>query len=301
MSTTRRALAFADACWQKVPKTSTCQLCISPSGRSSATAPQVDARLSLDDDQKSKQEFVLFASKLSAPLQESSRQKELLCAVDEINSSIMYSASSPVLNSLDVSPSHPASSSLGSQHTSSLHRHHQQLVGSGPSGQCLRFKFFATFLICTTCLALLSASLVTHKWIVSKPIRMLKLNNGQTNLTSLMLTAQNDNNQRSSRLISPLLSALSAGSEQPGVASLPAATSNNKFQGEIHFGLFKGVKVLNYGFGDRVSPISGESFSWQPMSFARALQQVARLACKQPWSPPRVVIDSFCIGWPLTS
>lgn len=37
-----------------------------------------------------------------------------------------------------------------------------------------------------------------------------------------------------------------------------AHTSHNKFQGEVYFGLFNGVKVLNYGFGDRVSQISGK-------------------------------------------
>lgn len=146
-----------------------------------------------------------------------------------------------------------------------------------PAGQCLRFKYFTTFLICTTCLGLLSASLTSHKWLVSKPIRVLKLNGGHqaTNFTALMLTAGGAGDQPSPLEVSQsytsaLLTSLAAESTgasgsvgaQPatsGGQSLLSGQNGNKFQGEIYFGLFKGVKVLNYGFGDRVSQISGES------------------------------------------
>lgn len=225
----------------------------------------------------------------------------------------MYSPASPVLSSLD----HHHSGSVTSggylhHHHQQQHHHHLQQAQQQQQGQCLKFKYFTTFLVSTTCLALLSASLATHKWIISKPIRILKLNGGQTNFTSLMLTAQSDeqfdgegliggnkpirarrhsydapsytqsatNNHlvrsaigrsRHQFLPSPLhqLSSLGAGSPSGGdqlIEQHPAilnqhyshySSQNNKFQGEIYFGLFKGVKVLNYGFGDRVSPISG--------------------------------------------
>lgn len=35
-------------------------------------------------------------------------------------------------------------------------------------------------------------------------------------------------------------------------------SKNKKFQGEIYFGLFKGLKILNHGFGDRHTLISGK-------------------------------------------
>lgn len=192
----------------------------------------------------------------------------------------MYSPSSPVL-SQTLDHQSIGLSSLNQQQTNS---------------QCLKFKYFTTFLICTTCLALLSASLATHKWIVSKPMRFLpRLNNGgqhnsatttTTNLTSLMLSAQNDHfqDQPQSRpsspfnlpLFSSILSSPSPSHHQPNsfnsfdIASIINSggggsgsqsihsSQNNKFQGEIYFGLFKGVKVLNYGFGDRISSLSSK-------------------------------------------
>lgn len=82
-----------------------------------------------------------------------------------------------------------------------------------------RIFTFLTFFICTGCLALLSASLATQRWIIGKPVRLSFIN--ATGLNS------------------------SAISED----------QNRKFRGEIHFGLFQGTKVLNYGFGDRLSNI----------------------------------------------
>ena len=108
---------------------------------------------------------------------------------------------------------------------------------------------------------------------------MLRLNGGQTNLTALMLTATQEEPQssqpqlsrRSSSLFSPRISNLliSPTSQQESpfqsggelLFAQPPATQQgqgNKFQGEIYFGLFNGVKVLNYGLGDRVSRLSGK-------------------------------------------
>lgn len=205
----------------------------------------------------------------------------------------MYSPSSPTLSDQigrqrQQQQQQQSPSSFGStlnHHNHHHHLHHQQHQQHrlAPGSQCLRFKYFATFVISTVCLALLSASLATHKWIVSKPIRVLRLNGGQTNFTALMLTAHGDQYderpaERSpsvaqSALLSSLLvgfeptlaletgeggGGLGSSSSSTGHQQLFSSSQNNKFQGEIYFGLFRGVKVLNYGFGDRVSPISGE-------------------------------------------
>lgn len=171
---------------------------------------------------------------------------------------------SPVLSSLD-------------RHSNNGYQHHHQLqlglglgasYDSGPS-PCLKFKYFTTFLISTTCLALLSASLATHKWLVSKPIRVLRFNGSHTNMTSLMMAdfaaGQSNDHSNQRHLPSALLSSLNAldANDQHGIGSRDgsmrqANSQNNKFQGEIYFGLFRGVKVLNHGLGDRVSHISGE-------------------------------------------
>ncbi|KAJ6222097.1 hypothetical protein RDWZM_000642 [Blomia tropicalis] len=85
-----------------------------------------------------------------------------------------------------------------------------------------RILIFFTFFVCTACLALLTASLATHKWIVAYPIRSIPLN------SSLLFSDDLHN------LVN----------EQP-----------KKFRGEIYFGLFQGTKVLNYGLGDRTAII----------------------------------------------
>ncbi len=82
------------------------------------------------------------------------------------------------------------------------------------------FTFF-TFFVCTACLAFLTASLATHKWIIAKPVRIAFLNN----------TIHNNHT-------------ISEDDDDSG-----------KFRGEIYFGLFQGTKVLNYGFGDRTTGI----------------------------------------------
>lgn len=78
-----------------------------------------------------------------------------------------------------------------------------------------RMLTFCTFFICCGCLALLSASFATQKWIVAKPVRV---GYSETN-------------------------------------SNVTADDNTKFRGALHFGLFEGSKTLNYGFGDRKTHI----------------------------------------------
>lgn len=187
-------------------------------------------------------------------------------------------ASLPVTNSTAAAAAAAAAAAVSAAHSSGR--------------RCLRFKYFTTFVICTISLALLSASLATHKWIVSRPIRVLRLNGTQTSYSALMLT-MNANDQNSAPTTSTAATRRRA-KQQPGEpngnqvftfdpnsysnengnsirefifgtnpsASLNGAklshTSHNKFQGEIYFGLFSGVKILNYGFGDRVSQISGK-------------------------------------------
>ncbi len=117
-----------------------------------------------------------------------------------------------------------------------------------------RIFIFLTFFVCTICLALLTSSLATHKWVVARPIRSIAFN------ASSYLFAEDRSTQD----------------------ELP-----RKFRGEIHFGLFQGLfswflklppwlklqllqqdanlcfyffsssgtKVLNYGLGDRTTII----------------------------------------------
>ena len=90
-----------------------------------------------------------------------------------------------------------------------------------------RILIFLTFFVCTACLALLTASLATHKWVVAHPIRFIALNSSHL---------FNDDHNREDK-------------EMP-----------RKFRGEIYFGLFQGTKVLNYGLGDRTTIIWREYF-----------------------------------------
>lgn len=81
-----------------------------------------------------------------------------------------------------------------------------------------RVLTFCTFFVCCGCLALLSASFATQKWIVAKPVKVG---------------------------LSPSISNVTA-------------EDNTKFRGELNFGLFEGSKTLNHGFGDRKSHIWGK-------------------------------------------
>lgn len=179
------------------------------------------------------------------------------------------------------------------KHDHDQQQYQQHFSTESPSqctNQCLKFRYFTIFLVCTTCLTLLSASLATHKWIISRPIRMLKLNNGQKNSTALMLSASlndhhptkqttskniNDNldplqaslsifsqnHQQQNNPNPPLIDIIDSNSfpDQDGFVKSQSVGpgQNKKFQGEIYFGLFRGLKILNYGFGDRQSSISG--------------------------------------------
>lgn len=152
----------------------------------------------------------------------------------------MYSPSSPALNSFEG------------------------LLVDYKSNKCLKFKYFATFLVCTVCLGLLGASLATHKWIIAKPMRTLlqRPPNQSTSSNNLRQTPNNTSVHSSSSLEETASLQLRQSLQQhlPNF-QLPALFSptDNKFQGEIHFGLFAGVKILNHGFGDRISAISGKS------------------------------------------
>jgi len=85
-----------------------------------------------------------------------------------------------------------------------------------------RVLTFLTFFVCTACLAFLTASLATQKWIIAKPVRIAFLNSSSLENVSFIDDDHDD---------------------------------SGKFKGEIYFGLFQGTKILNYGFGDRVTPI----------------------------------------------
>ena len=203
----------------------------------------------------------------------------------------------PLLNS----PGHsPRTFSSNYSTTSASQRAGASSAAYQQSTQCLRFKYFTTFFVCTTCLALLCASLATHKWIVSRPIRVLRLGGQQqANFTALMLSAALFDDTNASNQVHPIhQTATSTKSKQQelrplmqrqrhepaglqqvanllstdqaqlqsvagfseilsGVGSSTSHSAGTKFQGEIYFGLFNGVKVLNYGFGDRVSQLSG--------------------------------------------
>ena len=96
---------------------------------------------------------------------------------------------------------------------------------NGVMEQRKRVFTFLTFFVCTACLAFLTASLATHKWIVAKPVRSTQFLN--TSLTFNESLSDSDHD-------------------------------SGKFRGEIHFGLFQGTKLLNYGFGDRITAIWSE-------------------------------------------
>lgn len=89
-----------------------------------------------------------------------------------------------------------------------------------------RVLTFLTFFVCTACLAFLTASLATQQWIIAKPVRIAFLNSS---------------------------------SLESNVAFIDDEHDTGKFKGEIYFGLFQGTKILNYGFGDRITSIWSKS------------------------------------------
>ena len=107
---------------------------------------------------------------------------------------------------------------------------------------------FLTFLVCTACLILLTLSLTTNKWIVVRPVRLsvMTINSSSSSSTD---------SPSSQSLPSSLHSPSSPSSSSSGSAYVNDEDDSNKFHGNIYFGLLKGTKILNYGFGDRVSHI----------------------------------------------
>lgn len=95
---------------------------------------------------------------------------------------------------------------------------------------------FMTFVLCTISLTLLAGSLATQNWIHARPIRV------------------------------NLINATGAGAIRSGGGLSDGAASgdSSKFRGEIHFGLFQSTKILNYGFGDRVSHLWSEYICSHP-------------------------------------
>jgi len=94
-----------------------------------------------------------------------------------------------------------------------------------------RVLTFLTFFVCTACLAFLTASLATQKWIIAKPVRIAFLNSTSVeNVRYFDSDHDGDNDDHDEH-------------------------DSGKFKGEIYFGLFQGTKILNYGFGDRVTSI----------------------------------------------
>lgn len=130
-----------------------------------------------------------------------------------------------------------------------------------------RILTFITFLICTLCLALLTASLTTHKWIVVRPVRLtfingsiIEFNQIHSNRSSHHLTSyHNDNSHISLKdsLTLPSLASSEASGDGKSYETSPDVPEyeSRKFRGKIYFGLFQGTKILNYGFGDRISYI----------------------------------------------
>lgn len=101
---------------------------------------------------------------------------------------------------------------------------HQSEVNDNPMERRKRVFTFITFFVCIISLGMLAASLASHKWIVAKPFRTLTMPHGGGDVTNLANTSSQSEN-------------------------------SNKFKGSIYFGLFHGTKILNYGLGDRTSPM----------------------------------------------
>ena len=95
-----------------------------------------------------------------------------------------------------------------------------------------RTLIFVTFFVCTASLGLLTASLATHKWIISRPIRKA------LNHTTFIFQDDFHNDD------TPIDAFADFDTNLP-----------RKFRGRIYFGLFQGTKVLNYGLGDRTAVI----------------------------------------------
>lgn len=141
-----------------------------------------------------------------------------------------------------------------------------------------RIITFITFLICTSCLALLTASLTTHKWIIVKPVRLtfingsiIELNQHHNNLRRSKQVSEEDVSRQDSLLgldrSFSVESKYNSSSDFTGSNQVDE-TDSRKFRGTIYFGLFQGTKILNYGFGDRVSYLSSKLLLLQTSSIS---------------------------------
>ena len=142
-----------------------------------------------------------------------------------------------------------------------------------------RIITFITFLICTSCLALLTASLTTHKWIIVKPVRLtfingsiIELNQHHNNLRRSKQVSEEDVSRQDSLLgldrSFSVESKYNSSSDFTGSTNQVDETDSRKFRGTIYFGLFQGTKILNYGFGDRVSYLSSKLLLLQTSSIS---------------------------------
>lgn len=86
-----------------------------------------------------------------------------------------------------------------------------------------RLQFIVTFILSTASVGLLSAALGTDYWLVARPVRLVD-----------EATKENARNVTGGDL-------------------------NTKFQGYIHFGLFRGSKELDHGLGPRREQIKGSN------------------------------------------
>ena len=140
-----------------------------------------------------------------------------------------------------------------------------------------RIISFITFFICTTSLALLAASLTTHRWLVVRPLRVSLLN-------ETTIKVYDNNREDLTILVTPDLdTAVAKGAfyandtstNQDSRTPLEKTLERRKYRGQIHFGLFQGSKILNYGFGDRSSYIASKFISfYTPKVLLLSMMQV---------------------------
>lgn len=92
-----------------------------------------------------------------------------------------------------------------------------------------RVIIFATFISFAAGIALISAALATDNWIIAKPIRF-----------------------NSSGGVDNFLDGL-------GIGGLSSQNSPTEYESVIKFGLFNGLRKLNYGLGSRPVPFNSKS------------------------------------------
>lgn len=119
-----------------------------------------------------------------------------------------------------------------------------------------RILTFTCFFTSTACLILLAASLATPKWILVKPVRSLNRSIGDSDPIIMSKASSSSSVSPSSQASVTVSSSSGSGSTSSGASGDAVAGEDaRKFRGTIYFGLFQGTKILNYGFGDRSSPL----------------------------------------------